>query len=208
MRIKRYNRNRILKGVIYVSKKAKARFIFFLVASFALALVISLIIGACFFISLHSTDKPKTVDRYKLSYGYVDAKKTEKYVYSKDIIRNGEMCVNFSDIAEFCRFTTVGDREKVKFYFNNSDSDILEITVGNNIAYVNENPVNMHISPYMIGDSIYLPAEFVLRYFEGISITSDDEKKTVNIDYSDSVECSLRLKSDGINLPLDPDTVE
>ena len=118
-----------------MSKKAKARFIFFLVSSFALTLVISLIIGACFFISLHSTDKPKTVERYRLSFGYVDAKKTEKYVYSKDIMRNGEMCVNFSDVAEFCRFTIVGDQNKVKFYFNNSDGDILEITIGSNIAY-------------------------------------------------------------------------
>lgn len=189
-----------------MSKKAKARFIFFLVSSFALALVISLIIGACFFISLHSADRPKTVERYKLYSGYTDAKKTEKYVYSEEIMRNGEMCVNFSDIAEFCRFTTVGDQKKVKFYFNNSDSDILEITVGQNIAYVNGNPVNMPTSAYMIGDSVYLPVEFVLRYFEGISITSDDEKKTMNVEYSDTLECSLRLKSHGYNSPVDPDT--
>lgn len=189
-----------------MSEKAKARFIFFLVASFALALVISLIIGACFFISLHSADRPKTVERYKLSFGYTDAKKTEKYVYSEDIMRNGEMCVNFSDIAEFCRFTTVGDQKNVKFYFNNSDSDILEITVGKNIAYVNKNPVNMPTSAYMIGDTLYLPVEFVLRYFEGISITRDDEKKTINIEYSDEIECSLRLKADSFNSPIYPDT--
>lgn len=188
-----------------MSKKAKARFIFFLVSSFALALVISLIIGACFFISLHSANRPKTVERYKLSYGYVDAKKTEKYVYSKDIMRNGEMCVNFSDIAEFCRFTTVGDQKKVKFYFNNSDGDILEIIVGSNIAYVNENPVNMPTSAYMIGDTIYLPVQFILRYFEGVAITSDDEKKTISVEYSDEIECSLRLKKDSFNTPAIPD---
>ena len=189
-----------------MSKKAKARFIFFLVSSFALALVISLIIGACFFISLHSADRPKTVERYRLSFGYVDAKKTTKYVYAKDIMRNGEMCVNFSDIAEFCRFTTVGDRKNVKFYFNNSDGDILEITVGTNIAYVNGNPINMPTSAYMIGDTVYLPVQFVLRYFEGISITSDNEKRTINVLYSDEVECSLRLKKDSFNLPAVPNT--
>lgn len=189
-----------------MSEKAKARFIFFLVASFALALVISLIVGACFFISLHSADRPKTVERYKLYSGYTDAKKTEKYVYSKDIMRDGKMCVSFSDIAEFCRFTTVGDRKNVKFYFNNSDRDILEITVGTNIAYVNENPVNMPTSAYLIGDTLYLPVQFVLRYFEGISITSDDEKKAINVEYSDEVECSLRLKAHSFNMPVHPDT--
>ena len=187
-----------------MSKKAKMRFVFFLVSSFALALIISVILGTAFFISLHSADAPETVERYKLYSGYVDAKKTEKYVYSKDIMRSGKMCVNFSDIAEFCRFTTVGDREKIKFYFNNDDSDILEITIGLNIAYVNENPVNMEIPVYTVGDSIYLPVEFVLRYLDGISITSDDQKKTINVEYSDTVECSLRLKADSFNLPVDP----
>ena len=111
-----------------------------------------------------------------------------------------------SDIAEFCRFTTVGDRDNVKFYFNNGDSDILEITVGTNVAYVNENPVNMPTSAYMVGDNIYLPVEFILRYFEGVSITSNDEEKTISIEYSDAVECSLRLKTDSFNLPVVPDT--
>ncbi len=189
-----------------VSKKAKARFIFFLISSFTIALVISLIIGACFFISLYSFEKTKTVDSYKLNSGYVDAKKTTKYVYSSDILRGGVMCVDFSDIAEFCAFTVVGDGDDIMFYFNNNDDDLLEITIGQNIAYVNRNPVNMPTSAYMVGDDIYLPFEFVSRFMEGVTLSVDEEKSTINLEYSDTVECSLKLKYPNALSPIDPET--
>ena len=189
-----------------MSKKAKARFIFFIVSSLILALTISLVIGACFSISLHSHEKEDTVDRYKLYSGYVDAKKTTKYVYRSDVVRGGVMCVDFSDIAEFCKFTVVGDGDEMTFYFNNRDNDVLEITVGQTVAYVNGNPINMPTAAYIIGDDIYLPVEFLSRYVDGVVFTSDDEKETMNIEYSDTVECSLRLKAPDALTQIDPDT--
>jgi len=189
-----------------VSKKARARFIFFVFASFTLALIISIIYGACFFISLRTFKKDDTVERYKLYSGYVDASKTTKNVYSEDIIRGGVMCLDFSDIAEFCAFTVIGDGDDITFYFNNGDKDILEITVGQTVAYVNGNPISMPAAAYMIDDDIYLPVEFVSRYIDGVTFTSDDEKETIKIEYSDTAECSLRLKAPSSTPPIDPDT--
>ena len=187
-----------------MSKKAKARFVFFLISSFTLALVISIVIGTCFFISLYSSEKTSTVNRYKLVSGYVDAKKTTKYVYSSDIMRGGTMCVDFSDIAEFCAFTVVGNGDDVMFYFNNSDNDLLEISIGQNIAYVNRNPINMRVPAYIIGEDIYLSVEFVTRFMEGINLIVDDQKRTINIEYSDSAEFSLRLKYPDALSPIEP----
>lgn len=189
-----------------MSKKAKARFIFFLISSVALALVISLIIGICFFVSLFIHDKVEQIESYKQYLGYVDAKKTTKTVYSSNIIRNGVMCVNFSDIAEFSAFTVVGNGDEMMFYFNNDDGDLLVVNIGSNIAYANGNPINMPTSVYTLGDDIYIPVDFLSKYIDGVTFRADDEKRTIHIEFSDTAECALRLKYPSELEPIDPET--
>ncbi len=176
---------------------------FFISASLAIALVISLVIGICFFTSLHKKDKVAEINRYKLSIGLVDTKKTTMNVYTKNIVRDGIMCVNFSQISEKCGYTMLVDENEIRFYLNNDDRDMLSLTIGEHRMYLNENPVYSVVAPYKVGENIYLPVGFVTTYFDGITIETDNEKKTITIEYIEPKRCFLKLKSPQTIEPLD-----
>lgn len=177
-----------------MSKKAKARATFFLVASLSLALVISLVIGACFFTSLFKTEKTEQRSRYKLSIGLVDTKKTTVNVYSANIMRGGIMCTDFSRIADKCGYTMIVNGSEIRFYLNNDDSDILTLYLGKDTAYLNSNPVHLSVPIYKVGESIHLPIDFVANYFDGITVEVSEEKGTISIEYITPASCSLKLK--------------
>ncbi len=186
-----------------MSQKAKVRFLFFVSASFAIALVISLVIGVCFFTALHKKDKATEISRYKLSIGLVDTKKSTMNVYTKNIVRDGIMCVNFSQISEKCGYTMLIDEDEIRFYLNNNDGDMMIVTMGEHRAYLNGVPVYLSVSPYKVGENIYLPIDFITTYFDGITIESDDEAKTITIEYIEPKKCSLKLKGVQNIEPLD-----
>lgn len=187
-----------------MSKKAKTRFYFFIVASFTIALVISLVIGSCFFISLHKKEKTTSVSRYKISIGLIDTKMTNMTVSAKYAVRDGVLCTSFSKIAEVCGYTKMINANEIRFYLNNDDGDMMVLNVGSDTAYLNGNPVHLATPSYKVGESIYVPVDFISTYFSGINITVNDEKATIVIEYIDPHKCALKLKYPTACPALDP----
>lgn len=180
-----------------VTKKAKLRFVFYIVGSLAVALVISLVIGISFFVSLNKKEDKKEdieIERYTLSIGLVDTKKTKSRVYGKDIIRDGVMCTDFSRISDECGYTSLVNGDEIRFYFNNDSEDMLVVTVGEDTAYLNGNPVHISTSVYKIGSKIYLPVDFINTYMEGFTVIVDNEKATIIVEYEEPKKCLLKLK--------------
>ncbi len=188
-----------------MSKKAKARTLFFIIASLSIALVLSIIIGACFFVSLFKNEKVEQRNRYKLSIGLVDTKKASANVYKANIIRDDVMCTDFTRIADRCGYTMIVNGNEMKFYLNNSESDILTLYLGEDTAYINSNPVHLSVAVYKVSDRIHLPIEFISNYFEGITIEVNEEKGTISIEYIAPTDCSLKLKYPKNLEPLDAD---
>ena len=190
-----------------MTKRAKVRLLFFCVASLSIALVISLVIGICFFVSLHKTEKTEEINRYKVHIGLVDTKKTTYNAYIRDVMRGGVLCTNFSQISDKCGYTMIVNGDEIRYYLNNEASDMLTLRNGDTRAYLNDNPVHMAVPMYKIGENIYLPLDFVANYFEGISVVVDSEKSEIVIEYNDPKTCSLRLKYPQVLDPVDRDAV-
>lgn len=186
-----------------MSKKAKARAIFFMIASLSIALVLSIIIGTCFFVSLFKNEKVEQRNRYRLSIGLVDTKKASTNVYKANIVRGGVLCTDFTRIADRCGYTMIVNGNEMKFYLNNEQSDILTLYLGEDTAYINSNPVHLSVAVYKVSERIHLPIEFISNYFDGVTIDVNEEKGTISIEYINPTECSLRLKyPEGLE-PLD-----
>lgn len=186
-----------------MSEKAKVRFYFFIVASLSIALVILLVIGTCFFVSLHKKEKTASVGRYRVSIGLVDTAMKTSNVSSKNIVRDGVLCTSFSQIAEACGYTKMIDGDEIRFYLNNGDGDMMILNVGSDVAVLNSNPVHLSTPVYKIGETVYVPIDLITTYFDGINITVDGEKATIVVEYADPKKCFLKLKYPKASPPLD-----
>lgn len=188
-----------------MSEKAKIRFWFFVASSLALALVISLVIGICFFTSLKKSKEPEAIARYRLSIGLADTGKSSMNVYRRNIVRNGVMCTDFSQISEKCGYTKIVNGNELRFYLNNNDDDVIVLENGKDVAYLNGVPIHLATPVYKIGDNVYLPIDVINNYFSGISVAVDDEKATIVIEYIDPPSCSLKIKYPSVCEALDKD---
>ena len=186
-----------------MSERAKVRFYFFLIASLSIALVVSLVIGACFFISLRKKDKTESIGRYKLSIGLVDTALSNSTVSSKNIMRGDVMCTSFTLLSEKCGYTKVTNGNEIRYYLNNNDNDMMLLVVGSDVAKLNGNPVHLSTPVYKKGEILYVPMDLIINYFGGISVTVDDEKATILIEYIDPKECFLKLKAPETTTALD-----
>ncbi len=186
-----------------MSEKAKMRFIFYTVVSLSIALIISLIIGISFFLSLRLTGADSTPERYRFTSGMPEGKKNQVTLKTEDIMRNGQLCVNFSDIADKCSFTFVSDGSEMRFYLNNSHGDILTLKSSSSVAYLNSVPVRLSTEVYKINGKVYLPLDFVGHYINGITVKADSENATVNIEYSGAEKCFLNIKYPQPTMPID-----
>ena len=190
-----------------MSEKAKVRFYFFIVASLSIALVISLVIGICFFTSLHKKEKVTSVSRYKLSIGLVDTAMKTSTVPAKNAVRNGVLCTSLSQIAESCGYTKMINGNEIRFYLNNNDGDVMILNVGSDVATLNANPVHLSTPVYKVGEEVYVPLNTIITYFDGINVTVDDEKATIIIEYIEPKKCSLKLKDPKACEALETDDV-
>lgn len=184
-----------------MSQKKKLRLIALVIMSVSLALITCLIIGACFFTSLHKKDKTDAVSRYKLLIGIVDGKKESYNSYTDRTVRDGVRFTDFTRISDRLKWTTVRNGNDIRFYLNNEDEDTLSLKVGESIVYVNRNPVRIKGKSFELSGNLYLPLDFVGSAFDGITVTENAEKNTVTIEYLEPEKCSLRLK---YPVPLEP----
>ena len=119
---------------------------------------------------------------YHLSY---DVKDSDDFI-------DGVWYVNFSRIADVCSFPAGGDTGVIKYKITNPDgsSDYLRLALDENAVYVNSE----RLCPGIVvrGDDIYLPADFVDKYINGINVEIDDNEKRIGIEVEG--EYSLKLK--------------
>ena len=128
---------------------------------------------------------------YHLSY---DVKDSDDFI-------DGNWYVNFSRIADVCSFPVGGDMSVLRYKIENPDGscDYLKLDFDDNAIYVNS--VRLCRKIVVRGEDIYLPADFVNEYINGINIEIDDDEKRINIEVES--EYSLKLKDVSQNGKID-----
>lgn len=177
------------------SGKGKILFLIYLLGVLAVYLVFFIFYSAFISVSLF-------IPSFELPENYTVAiakegsdKNIDSYsVSKKNAARDGEIYVNFSWIADICRFPVSGDTEKLRYKIVSSDGEVQYMTVyleGGRV-FINENPVNIRTGVRYISGEVYLPMSFVDEYISGIDISFDGENKKVKVILDN--EFSLKLR--------------
>lgn len=177
-----------------MSQKNKLRLIALVIMSLVISLVTLAVVGGCFFTSLHKKTVKAPPSRYKLLIGIEDGDKESFNVHADKTVRGGVRFTDFTRLSDFLKWTTVRNGKDIRFYLNNEDEDMLFFTLGDDVVYVNGNPVRLMGASFEMSEHIYLPLDFVASSFDGISVVENKEKNTVTIEYMEPKKCSLKLK--------------
>ncbi len=112
------------------------------------------------------------------------------------VFRDGVMYVSMTDIAMLGDLATTGDAGELRYL--TSDGQTIAFAVGGETAYVNGVRVRLDRRTYTENGMFYVPASFIDRYVNGITITYDDSIQKMNIDratvkneYAETVDAPL-----------------
>ncbi len=122
-----------------------------------------------------------------------DKKVQSRYsVAKKDALIDGEIYVNFSDIADACGFSVSGDGTRLRYKISetNGVAEYMTVFLEKGYLLINGNPINLKNGVKLINDELYLPVFAVNEYISGIDISFDEEEKDVNI----LIESEIHLK--------------
>lgn len=153
---------------------AKTFFYRFLVYLVFLALIMSFF-ALFFFIGLHKTDKVNDKD---IVYYLADEKKTKIPYYS--VMRDGAMYVDFTQISEKFALTLTGSYNEMKFVIS-ENGEYVRFSPNDYTAEVNGNLVRLDSPPVLEGEKLFVPASFIERYMDGISVKYSEKERSLTV---------------------------
>lgn len=156
---------------IFLARLGLFTVIFFSIAFFAWLI---------FFVSLTSTSD-EIPGRVWISVGLQNVEKTDdKRDDGVKYFRNGTMYVDMTFIAETYDMITTGDRDKLKFIFN-ENGEYATFCVDTAVVYVNGTPLSLDSRTISEDGKLYVPAAFFNEYVNELDITFEKDKNIINI---------------------------
>ncbi len=130
-----------------------------------LSIIIALVARAC-------THKENTSDFIVI----MESKRTVPYT---DIVRDGVVYLNATELAYFCRMTVSGSYDKLKLTSNSGDSAVF--VPDKSTAKVNGADIAMPAPAILDGNGLWLPCDFIISTFRGVNVTIDREKNKITV---------------------------
>ncbi len=130
----------------------------------------------------------------KVSY-YFDGEKV--YTAPKEVAYcDGEMCFDFSDVADRCGFYVAGDKSSMKYVVpGENTSDTIEFIIGSDTALVNGTQVSLGAASRYIGSSLWVSCRAADLFESGLVIERSGAGR-LNISRVRSVDEDGRLLRD------------
>lgn len=162
-------------------RRRMARKRLFVFAGMTLLLALILLVGSlgAILISVHI---PGLVayfgDDYSIRYYTAESPNTiqRRFSYKPDfILRDGNLYMDFSALAELCGFAVSGDYDQRRYLLGGEYEDTLTVNIGTTSVIVSGQPTSLRTPSFLSeAGSLYLPCEFVDSYFDGISVEADE----------------------------------
>ena len=177
-----------------MSKRAKIRLIFYAITSLVIAIAILLVTVAVSAIVLFSTpDKIGGKYTVILDDENEKSKPIVKTVSAENIYIDRTWYINYSEISDFYGFAVSGEKTFLKFTFGNDANDIMIIDFDKDVVLLNGVSIRCQ-GPIMRSDGIvYLPAEILSDYFEGVDYKIDTKEKKFTVICRE--ECFLTVRN-------------
>ncbi len=204
-------------------RRAKENFGVFLTRLAIYGVVLLLLAGICaaifFGFFYHTPDEKENTISYFTCF---DGDTTSKETYSKDIVyKDGNFRISFTSLAEGCGMSSVVDRKSAKFVLpykaqtDDSDGTGKEEYVifykDSTECEVSGQPARLPAPAVFSGKTVWVSADFVTYYMNGITVTEEDGAVHVTRDMSEDgkepLEVSFALKKEGVD-SLDPSQVD
>ena len=158
-----------------VSNRGKKALLFVLSVAVCSCIILFVFLGSAFAIVKFSSFD-FLAKKYVFKIGAENSKSKATLSYDKDtIVRNGVIYVNFSYIAKACDFSVSGDKKEYRFLLRNAEDDKITVTMGKTDVDLSGVSVQMESHAFIYQNDVFLPCSFVNNYFEGISISQDEE---------------------------------
>lgn len=177
-----------------MSKRAKIRLIFYAITSLVIAIAILLVTVAVSAIILFSTpDKIGGKYTVILDDENEKSKPIVKTVSAESIYIDRTWYINYSEISDFYGFAVSGEKTFLKFTFGNDANDIMIIDFDKDVVLLNGVSIRCQ-GPIMRSDgTVYLPAEILSDYFEGVDYKIDTKEKKFTVICRE--ECFLTVRN-------------
>ncbi|HHT53765.1 MAG TPA: hypothetical protein GX011_02375 [Clostridiales bacterium] len=148
-------------------RKREKRLLGIVLALFILLLsvVIALVARAC-------SSKENTSDFVVI----MESKQTLPYT---DIVRDGVVYLNATELAFFCRMTVSGSYKELKLSSGSGEYAIF--VPGKSTANVNGVELTMPAPALLDNDELWLPCNFIISTFGGVTVTVDREKNRITV---------------------------
>jgi hypothetical protein len=177
-----------------MSKRAKIRLIFYAITSLVIAIAILLVTVAVSAIVLFSTpDKIGGKYTVILDDENEKSKPIVKTVSAESIYIDRTWYINYSEISDFYGFAVSGEKTFLKFTCGNDSNDIMIIDFDKDVVLLNGVSIRCQ-GPIMRSDgTVYLPAEILSDYFEGVDYKIDTKEKKFTVICRE--ECFLTVRN-------------
>lgn len=139
-----------------------------------LALMLS-VTAIVFFIGLKKVDK---IDNRDFTYILADEKK--KTLSYEQVVRDGIIYINFSEIAEKFGLAITGSYDSVRFV-SSDKNEYVRLFPESKTADINKNEIYLSGAPILDGKDVWIPLDFITRYIDGISVKYDEGERTVTV---------------------------
>lgn len=103
-----------------------------------------------------------------------DVYKVETLKY-RDWVRDGQLYLNFTEIADYLGFVTTGDMSKLRYLTKYSGGEDVVFAVGSGSVTVNGSMTRMPVPSYYENGSLYVPLDFIKTYIRGIYVGINEE---------------------------------
>lgn len=143
-------------------------------------------------------DVEKNIFKYQLANN-----KVRKLSYDS-VVTNGEMYLNFSEIAKEFSFSVTGDADAWKFIARDDYTEYAVFSPDSSEVTINGEKTRLSAPTFVKKQNLYVPMSFISDYMSGLVLTYDEKTHTITLkaDTGDSAEeIGFRLKDSS---PLDP----
>ncbi|MGI6202622.1 MAG: stalk domain-containing protein [Eubacteriales bacterium] len=163
----------------YIKKRRISAITLFLTRFTALVIiyvVLFVVTSGLFVLSLVATWPAQGEDVvYQLGENRKDIMyKVETLVY-RERVRDGQLYLNFTEIAEYLDFITTGDPARLRYLTRYPDGEEVVFDVGTSAVTVNGNMTRMPAQSYYENGALYVPLDFIETYIKGISVGINEE---------------------------------
>ncbi|MBQ7715675.1 MAG: D-alanyl-D-alanine carboxypeptidase family protein [Clostridia bacterium] len=113
------------------------------------------------------SDESRSVSYYFDGEKYLNAASEQAYC-------NGELCVNFTDLAKYFGFYTAGDSTSLKYVIphENGADDVIEFVIGSTTAIVNGTPVTLPAESRYYDSSLWVSYDVADFFKSGVFMDS------------------------------------